>query len=632
MARLGASWQYLLIGIVSAVMLTLVFDRVSHTALPERLVTLGEAERSSAPGGEPPPPQAAWVPVSLPDNAPVDSHMERQQAWYRLRFELPEEAPPLWGLMLQRPLAATKIWVNGVLLADSGVDRRALPEYRHELRYNLAAGLLVPGENTLIILTRARIHSAGLSTVWLGDAAQMAQYKAARNRIEKRWPELAVRMIGLLALIVFGFFLVRRQDSAFGWFAAALACWALHTALDQGNTPPALPSWTYQPLILIGLIWFVVFGLRFVLCLQAQADPVLERRALWFGSIASLLALAASASGIDGAYRYLTLVVIVPGVLLLGGLISLRLWQASQLSASRRESGWLLALSSTLLVIGIRDWLLDARLIGDWQSVRYLPFAAPMVFLVFGALLLRRYARALTEAEQLNRRLEDKVAEKTADIERYWRQIAQIDRERGRFEERDRLMREMHDGVGGHLVQALALSEQASPAERVRESVQTALDDLRLWIDASDVHAERLNDPLARLRERMSRRLAALGIELRWDFTQMPELPRLTPSRTAQVLRILQEAITNVIKHASASQICIACECILDPATRAPAQILLEVADDGVGFEPEQVQGGRGLTNLRNRVAALKGKLAIHSRPAHGTRLRLQVPVLEGEG
>ena len=124
MARLGASWQYLLIGIVSAVMLTLVFDRVSHTALPERLVTLGEAERSSAPGGEPPPPQAAWVPVSLPDNAPVDSHMERQQAWYRLRFELPEEAPPLWGLMLQRPLAAVVI---GGLLSATALTLLILP-------------------------------------------------------------------------------------------------------------------------------------------------------------------------------------------------------------------------------------------------------------------------------------------------------------------------------------------------------------------------------------------------------------------------------------------------------------------------------------------------------------------------
>lgn len=620
-----ARWRFLVLGLSAGLVLILLLDRVTYTPLPEPMLALTQAERSSASGALP-PLEADWESVQLPNDAPVDPSLDRQQAWYRIRFELPEDAPPLWGLMLQRPLAAAKIWVNGALLADSGVDRAALPEYRHELRYNLSAGLLRPGENTLIILSRARIHSAGLSTVWLGDAAAMARYKAARNRIEKRWPELAVRMMSLLAVIVFGFFLVRRQDSAFGWFAAALGCWAAHTALDGGNTPPSLPRWSYQPLILIGLVWFVVFGLRFVLRLQARSDRKLERWAIRFGLGASALALASSASGIDGAYRLVTLALIVPGVLLLGVLISLRLWQAST-----RESGWLLALAGTLLVIGVRDWLLDARLIGTWQSVRYLPFAAPMVFLVFGALLLRRYARALGEAERLNRQLEQKVAEKTADIERYWRQIAQIDRERGRFEERDRLMREMHDGVGGHLVQALALSDQGNDSARIRESVQTALDDLRLLIDASDVHAERLNDPLARLRERMGRRLAAIGIALDWDFTRMPELPRLAPQRTVQVLRILQEAITNVIKHASAQRITVACECIDDPATARPAQILLEIGDDGRGFDVEQVQSGRGLSNLRGRAQTLGATLHIHSQAGAGTRLRLCVPVLEDE-
>ena len=626
------AWRYLCAGLVAGAVLTAALDRLTATELPQPMLALKEAERSLAPYADAPPEAADWTPVTLSDNAPINPDMPIQHAWYRLTFELPEASPTLWGLMLQRPLAATKIWVNGALLADSGVTRSPMPEYRHELRYNLSAGLLRPAENTIVILSRARLHSAGLSTVWLGDAGQMAAYKGARNRIEKRWPRLAVQVISLLAVILLGFFLVRRQETAFGWFSAALAFWAAHTALDIRNTPLDLPPWLIWPLMLMALVWFVVFGMFFVLRLQRHRAPRLERAALVFGVVASGLAMASSASGIAGAYRWVTLGLVVPGVLVLGGMISMRLWQSVGQQVSTRESGWLLSLATTLLLIGVRDWLLDARLIGDWQSVRYLPFAAPGVFLVFGAMLLRRYAVALDTAESLNRNLEQKVADKTADIERSWRQIAQIDGERARFEERDRLMRDMHDGVGGHLVQALALADRGESGGRMRESIQTALDDLRLLIDASDIHSERLNDPLARLRERLARRLSALGIELRWDFTIMPELPRLHPGRTIQVLRVVQELISNVLKHAQAEHVDISCECISDPQSGEPAQILIDIADDGVGFDPGQAWGGRGLSNLQRRAQLLGGGLNIDSRVGTGTRVRLRLPVLDGEG
>jgi hypothetical protein len=291
----------------------------------------------------------------------------------------------------------------------------------------------------------------------------------------------------------------------------------------------------------------------------------------------------------------------------------------------------LLILASVLLVIGIRDWLIDVRLLGNWQSMRYLPFAAPMVSLVFGGMLLRRYAQALSTAEQINSQLEIKVAEKTADIERNWRRIAEIDKERGRFEERDRLMWEMHDGVGGQLVQALALADCGESGAVIRDPIQTALDDLRLLIDASDVHSERLNDPLARLRERLARRLSALGIALEWDFTEMPELPGISPQRSLQVLRILQELITNVIKHAQSSRISLSCQRIDDPSTGAAAQILIDVSDDGVGFDAAAIREGRGIVSLTLRSQTLGGSLSIKSEPGEGTKVRLQFPVLDDE-
>lgn len=625
------AWLCLLLGLLCGLLLILGLDRATHTELPRPLLRLDVAERSSAAFATDPPAAHDWQTVGLPDNAPVDRDARLQHAWYRLTFDEPTHAPTLWGLMLQRPYAAPKIWVNGALLADSGVDRDPPPEYRHDLRYNLSPSLLQSGKNELLILVRSRINSAGLAEVWLGDAAQMAAYKSARNRIEKSWPRLAVQVISFLAIVLVGFFLVRRQDSAFGWFAAALACWAAHTSLDLGSASGLLPTWLIRPLVLLTLVWFVIFGLYFVQRLLGHRHRRVERAALAFGGLSAILALTVSAFEWRQGYRVVSLYLVVPGVLVVGALISAQLWRAVRTRPASRESRWLLVLASTLLVIGTRDWMVDARLIGDWQSMRYLPFAAPMVFLVFGAMLLRRYAQALAGVEQVNRQLEVKVAEKTADIERNWRRIAEIDKERARFEERDRLMREMHDGVGGQLVQALALADRGESGAVIRDPIQTALDDLRLLIDASDVHSERLNDPLARLRERLARRLSALGISLDWDFTQMPELPRLSPQRSLQVLRILQELITNVVKHAKANRVSLSCQCIDDPLSGRTAHVLIEVVDNGGGFDVAVVQHGRGINSLHRRGQSLGGSLAIDSQIGSGTRVRLQFPVLDDE-
>ena len=67
-------------------------------------------------------------------------------------------------------------------------------------------------------------------------------------------------------------------------------------------------------------------------------------------------------------------------------------------------------------------------------------------------------------------------------------------------------------------------------------------------------------------------------------------------------------------------------------AIARPAPVLIEVADDGRGFDVEKVSAGRGLGSLRQRAVDLGGSLDITSKPGAGTRVRLQLPVLEDEG
>jgi signal transduction histidine kinase len=622
-AETRAPWLALVLSVLGALALIAALDAYTGTPPPSPRLEVTQAERAlGLQDATPPSATTTWIPVTLPERAPVVEGAVRQHAWYRLRVHLPQPGPPLWGVLLQRPRAALAIWVDGQLLADAGTRRERLPEYLHDLRYNLPPGVLSGRELEILVHSVAATRGAGLGALWFADSAQLAAYKAQRNRIEKTLPAIAVQVIVVLGVMFGAVFAARPREHAFGWFAAALLMWAAHTALLMRGTPlfglPALA----RALPLVSLAWFVVFALLFVhrwIGLQARGS---ERAALATGVLGSVLAVSASLAGGDAAYAAASRYGVVPAILVVGALLVGHLLQALRGEPRQPDIRRLLVVAVALLVIGLRDWLFDAGWIGSAQSMRYLPFAAPLVFLAAGGMLLRRHVQALATAESLNRDLEAKVAEKSAEIEHSFRRLAAIEGERARDEERARIVRDMHDGVGGHLVQALAMAERGTPPERLRETLGQALDDLRLLIDAVDLRDGGLADALARLRERLARRLSALGLRLEWDFTAMPELPALPPETTIQVLRVLQELFTNVVKHAQARVV--RTQVAIEGSADAP-MLVIEVMDDGVGFDPGAPNPGRGRRSLGQRAAAIGAQLAWHSTPGAGTTVRLSL-------
>lgn len=100
--------------------------------------------------------------------------------------------------------------------------------------------------------------------------------------------------------------------------------------------------------------------------------------------------------------------------------------------------------------------------------------------------------------------------------------------------------------------------------------------------------------------------------------------PHLSPSAEIQLLRILQEALANVRKHACATRVRVA-------LTEDEGAVSVEVEDDGIGFDPSAL--GRagfprfGLATMRERAEAIGGSMVIHSAPGHGTRIQLAIPL-----
>ncbi|WP_436845030.1 sensor histidine kinase [Streptomyces roseoverticillatus] len=216
------------------------------------------------------------------------------------------------------------------------------------------------------------------------------------------------------------------------------------------------------------------------------------------------------------------------------------------------------------------------------------------------------------------------------DLLRTRDELAAAQREAGRLAERQRLAREIHDTLAQGLSSIVLLARAAETAapdtarERVREIGLTASDNLaeaRRFVQALTPPA--LEDaPLPEALRRVTARTVP-GAVFRLDGD-----PCTLPMETeVALLRLTQEALANVARHAHADRAAVTLA-FLD------GQVTLDVYDDGVGFAPGDgpADGRRtfGLHGMRERIAALGGTLTVESAPGEGTAIAAVVPVDSG--
>jgi len=200
-------------------------------------------------------------------------------------------------------------------------------------------------------------------------------------------------------------------------------------------------------------------------------------------------------------------------------------------------------------------------------------------------------------------------------------------------EERNRISRDLHDGLGGLLAGVKLRLSSIVSRERARTGVEHP--DIEHVIKDLDQSV----DELRRIaRNMMPESLLSIGLKPALaDLCRYMQTPGtdiqfqafdLRTSYSQPVLigvyRIVQELLNNVVKHANASQIIVQC-------SENDAHLFLTVEDDGCGFDPEgMARKGMGLSNIKNRVALLQGKVEIDSKPGQPTAVNIQIPLDNG--
>jgi signal transduction histidine kinase len=205
------------------------------------------------------------------------------------------------------------------------------------------------------------------------------------------------------------------------------------------------------------------------------------------------------------------------------------------------------------------------------------------------------------------------------------------DVQRAGLEERARLSRELHDGLAQDLWLAKLTTGRLAALGDLGTEARALAGDLRQTIDAGIAETQQamaaMREPTEPTRtsfdDLMSRCVSEFGdrFGLRVEFVCEQHLPVLTSRAQAEALRIAQEALTNVRRHADATVVRVR-------AGVESGHLVVVVGDNGCGFNPEAVgTNAFGLASMRERAALIGGELRIDSRPLHGTRISLLVPL-----
>ncbi|MDP9877962.1 signal transduction histidine kinase [Variovorax boronicumulans] len=565
------------------------------------------------------PPETGWTGVELPDLWSKRWPDHEGVVWYRLQWQEPQAVQPL-TLMLDSVTMAGAVYVNGILIAqDRHLVEPLSRSWNRARHWTLAPPILHAGHNALLVrVSGMSVYHGGLGQVVVGaPASVLPQFE--RAEFSRRTLLQGGVGVTLAAVAVFGMvWLLRRSEHLYGWFALFSLL-----RVPYGYNYIATETWPYPDtatfqfanlsFLLVSATCFVIFSLHF-----CQLRLLRLGWASWAVSVLGVVALAMTPTPWLAQVRN-GVVVSAAALFLLGA--SLVLWHAW---TSRRTGAVALAVWLLLpMAVATHDCLVYLRVIST--NTYYFPAVSSFMLLGMALVLALHLVGGMRLVEQFNVQLRERVDAATARLAEALRSQHAAELERTRLNERMSLVRDLHDGLGmtlsGHL-HALR-GREGEVDNRTLSTLRDINNDLRLLIEGASMDdTDRLAERLAPLRHRSTRLLEAAGITCRWQLVGL-EHSRLDARRSLDLLRLLQEALTNVLRHSHASEVSVRLEAM-------HGQLSVSVADNGRGFEVRtpcagsEPPVGMGLGSMRARAQRLGGTLTIDAGP-QGTTLALQL-------
>lgn len=551
-----------------------------------------------------------WHEAKLPDSW-LEGDYQARQVWYRINFPRQHSSEKVWAIYLPYVSHNAEVYLNGVWVGRAG--KFADPVSRNHNRPLLFEfnSQLLELENELLLRVKAASYRQGfLDQIFVGPANFIQPYRDWKKLIRIDLVYWATVGMLLLAVVVFLFWIARTKDTIYLVFSAELVIWSVHNFnLFVTDIPMSARLW--EALIMTTLGWTVVLMMIFNHRYLGDKKPRLEAVALLFSLFGcGIFFLPDVESILVIGYRYWDAVLIVIGSYCIGYLVQ------QYLHTRNKHALLMIIVGVPMLVFGLHDILLvnNLRSRSEGLIIQYSALPAVILFTWF---LVRRFVNSLNIAEELSHNLEQKIRQKEIELQNQYRDFQRLESEKVLAEERERIMRDMHDGIGGQLVSVAAQLEGNTDKALcgVREQVLQSIADLRMVIDSLDPMLGDVNTLLGTMRQRLAGPLERANIGLIWEIQELPNNVNLSPQQCLHLMRIIQESVTNTIKHSGSGQLRIS------SGADDMGCWFIEIEDYGRGFDCNCAAISRGLNNLRYRAEQLRGDLQIRSSPM-GTRLR----------
>jgi signal transduction histidine kinase len=581
--------------------------------LAQSMTVLREAEYATFDLSALPDMGSSGSKVALPHRSARPAGQELTGYWYRLKFDAAHADQPLW-LLFPKLRSGGTVYLNGLMIG--AIDEADLQTQRRWFRpfmFIAPPVSLRTGSNEILVYFTIREPLTSFGEVMVGPEQEI-------RRMHDRlyfWENTVTEVASLLCLIVGTLTVViwmrRRQEALYGIFSVCTLFWGVRTIIFRMPEVPMSHWIEWRFLYYFTTAGFIVCISLFMLRFSGSVKPWLERFlcAYWLVGCAVFLAVGVPARPAMDAWWTL-------------GFLPFTFYSVLVLLAYTRRSGSrsafaMLAAVAFAFSLALHDFAVQHGMFG-LNEFYLLHLGIPAFLLVMAIILLERFLKTLEMADSMQDSLTAKIAERERALMESHERLRTMERLNATAEERQRIMQNLHDGVGSQLITSLMLVKggRAGQADMI-DLLQDCIEEMRLALDSLAGETDDLLPVLGNFRGRISPRFNAIGLKLQWLYESLPDSVEISSQASLQVLRILQEALSNVLKHAKASTVTVKIGLEKDA-------LLIQVIDDGVGIVSSFPATGLGMGNMHSRAERMGGLLTIVAGP-EGTAVRLSVPL-----
>jgi signal transduction histidine kinase len=484
--------------------------------------------------------------------------------------------------------------------------------FNHPLWIALPAGV----HAVWVRIDHVQASGAALSSAWIGRESELAWRHGAREWLQAELPYVASAAVLVIGLFGLAIWMLRRELLYGIYFAWSLLFFLRSMHYYMGAEALPIPEDWFGWITVNALSWMVVTLYAFGLALHGVRRPRAEAALVVCCAAATLVTLPPfkvfPEIALVAPLAYLVLIV---SAIVVSGLALWSAWSA------RSRDALVLAVGNALSIpAGVHDWLMQNLRI-DIEQPYLMPYTGIVLSAAFLFVVVRRHVIALGRSERAQAELEVRLRAREEELAQSYARLRESEHRRVLSDERQRLMQDMHDGLGSSLIGALKVAEHAGTAA-VATLLRECIDDLKLAIDSLEPIESDLLLLLAALRYRLGNRLEQAGIRLRWDVQEVPRLPWLDADGALHVMRIVQEVLANAARHSGGTEVRLS-------TAHAHGSVVVAIEDDGFGFDGAPMpsaRAGRGIANITRRAEAIGARASWEKREA-GTRFELVLPL-----